>query len=75
MPIRVLDQIRVSVCYPKLNVKFGSTHTGLTVGKDGATHQVLEDIAVMRVLPNMRVIVPCDYEETKKAVLLLRNRY
>ncbi|MFH1770237.1 MAG: transketolase family protein [archaeon] len=68
VPIRVLDQIRVSVCYPNLNVKFGSTHTGLTVGKDGATHQVLEDIAVMRVLPNMRVIVPCDYEETKKAV-------
>ncbi|MBC8494890.1 transketolase family protein [archaeon] len=68
VPNRVLDQIRVSVCYNDANVKFGSTHAGLTVGEDGATHQAMEDIAVMRALPRMTVIVPCDYEETKKAV-------
>jgi transketolase len=69
VPYRTLDQIRVSVCYNNLNVKFGSTHAGLSVGEDGATHQALEDIAVMRALPNMTVVVPCDYEEAKKAVM------
>lgn len=68
IPNRTLDQVRVSVCYQNLDVKFGITHTGLTVGEDGATHQAMEDLAAMRSLPNMTVIVPCDYEETKKAV-------
>ena len=63
------EQIRLSVCYNKANVKIVSSHAGLNVGEDGATHQALEDIALMRVLPNMTVIAPCDYEETKKAVL------
>ncbi|MFA5188870.1 MAG: transketolase family protein [Patescibacteria group bacterium] len=63
------EQIRLSVCYNNANVKIVSSHAGLNVGEDGATHQALEDIALMRVLPNMIVIAPCDYEETKKAVL------
>lgn len=60
--------IRILLCYNNLNVKLVSTHAGLTVGEDGATAQSLEDIAIMRVLPNMRVIVPCDAVETRKAV-------
>ncbi len=69
VPGRVLDQIRVSACYNNIPVKFASTHAGLTVGEDGATHQALEDIAFMRALPNMTVIVPCDYNEAKKALI------
>lgn len=65
---RAYEQIRNSICYPKLNVKIALTHAGLMVGEDGATHQMLEDIALMRVLPNMTVIVPADAEETKAAV-------
>lgn len=65
---RAYEQIRNSICYPKLNVKIALTHAGLTVGEDGATHQMLEDIALMRVLPNMTVIVPADAAETKAAV-------
>lgn len=65
---RAYEQIRNSICHPKLNVKIALTHAGLTVGEDGATHQMLEDIALMRVLPNMTVIVPADAEETKAAV-------
>jgi transketolase len=65
---RTYDQIRQSVAYPKTNVKIVGTHGGLTVGEDGATHQALEDIALMRVLPNMTVIVPADAIETEKAV-------
>lgn len=57
---RAFEQIRNAVCYPKLNVKVCATHAGITVGEDGATHQSLEDIACMRVLPNMTVIVPAD---------------
>jgi len=68
-PGRNWEQIRVSVCYNKANVKIVSSHAGLNVGEDGATHQALEDIALMRVLPNMTVIAPCDYLETQKAVL------
>jgi transketolase len=68
-PGRNWEQIRVSICYNKANVKIVSSHAGLNVGEDGATHQALEDIALMRVLPNMTVIAPCDFEETKKAVL------
>jgi transketolase len=65
---RTWDQIRASVCYPRLNVKIVATHGGITVGEDGATHQANEDIAIMRALPNLTVIVPADGIETKKAV-------
>jgi transketolase len=65
---RVWDQVRASVCYPELNVKIVATHGGITVGEDGATHQANEDIAIMRALPNLTVIVPADGIETKKAV-------
>jgi len=69
MPMRTLDHIRISVCYNNANVKLVASHTGITVGPDGATHQALEDIAVMRVLPKMKVIVPADAIETKKATI------
>lgn len=62
---RAFEQIRNAVCYPKLNVKVCATHAGITVGEDGATHQSLEDIACMRVLPNMTVVVPADEKETE----------
>ena len=62
---RAYDQIRSSICYPNLNVKICATHCGITVGEDGATHQMLEDLALMRVLPNMTVICPSDDVETK----------
>ncbi len=66
-PGRNWDQFRVSVCYSKANVKIIGGHAGLSVGPDGATHQALEDIAITRVLPNLTVIVPADYEQAKKA--------
>ena len=66
---RAWEQIRNTVCMNKLNVKFGGAHGGLSVGPDGASHQALEEIAVMRCLPNMTVIVPADYDEAKKATL------
>lgn len=65
---RAFEQIRNSVCYPHLNVVIGATHGGLSVGEDGATHQCIEDIALMRALPGMTVISPCDGLEAKKAV-------
>ena len=65
---RVYDQIRNSVCYPNLNVKICVTHSGITVGEDGATHQMLEDINLMRGLPNMKIISPCDETEVKWAI-------
>ena len=65
---RAYDQIRSSVCYPKLNVKICGTHAGITVGEDGATHQMLEDIGMMRGLPNMTVISTSDDTETRWAV-------
>ena len=65
---RNYDQIRNGVCYPKFNVKFGFTHAGVTVGEDGGSHQALEDIALMRVIPNMTVFVPSDANETEKCV-------
>jgi len=68
-PGRNWDQIRVSVAYNKANVKLTGAHAGLSVGPDGATHQGLEDIAITRCLPNMTVLAPCDYEETKKATI------
>lgn len=65
---RAYEQIRNSIAYPKLNVKIAASHAGLTVGEDGASHQMLEDLALMRALPNMTVIVPVDAEETRQAV-------
>ena len=64
---RVFDQIRQSICYSNLNVKICASHAGLTLGEDGATHQILEDIGLMRSLPRMTIVVPCDYSETKRA--------
>jgi transketolase len=66
--VRAAEQIRNSVCYPRLNVKIAATHAGISVGEDGATHQAIEDIEVMRALPNLTVIQPCDGRETKQAV-------
>ena len=71
MPGRTWDQVRVSVCYTNANVKLAGAHAGLSVGPDGATHQALEDLAIMRVLPNMVVLVPCDYHETKQATIAI----
>ena len=65
---RAFEQIRNSICYPKLNVKIGATHAGISVGEDGATHQCLEDIGIMRTLPNMIILNPADDVEAKKAV-------
>ncbi|MGA2090167.1 MAG: transketolase family protein [Endomicrobiales bacterium] len=65
---RACDQIRLSVCYNNKNVKLVGTHAGVTVGEDGGSAQALEDIALMRVMPNMSVVCPCDAVETKKAV-------
>ena len=66
---RVMDQIRQSVCYSQTNVKIAASHAGITLGEDGATHQTLEDIGIMRMLPGMVVINPCDYNQTKAATL------
>src|SRR4030067_228914 len=68
IPGRCVDQIRNAVAYPRLNVKIVSTHSGVTMGADGATHQAIEDIAIMRAIPNMTVIVPADAVETKRAI-------
>lgn len=68
---RCWEQIRMAVAYPKLNVKIVATHCGLSVGPDGATHQALEDISVMRSLPNMTVVVPCDAYEAYAATMAL----
>lgn len=68
---RNADQIRISVAYNEANVKIGGGHSGITVGPDGATHQSLEEVAFLRALPNMTVVVPCDYEETKKATIAM----
>ncbi len=65
---RAYDQIRNSICYPNLNVKICGTHAGITVGEDGATHQMLEDINLMRALPNMKIICPSDDIQTKWAI-------
>jgi transketolase len=68
---RVYDQIRQSIAYSNKNVKICASHAGLTLGEDGATHQILEDIGMMKMLPGMTVIVPCDYNQTKAATLAL----
>jgi len=72
-PGRNWDQIRISIAYNKANVKLTGAHAGVSVGPDGATHQGLEDIAITRCLPNMTVIAPCDYLETKKATIAAGN--
>ena len=66
---RAFDQIRTTVCYSNLNVKTGGAHGGISVGPDGATHQALEDIGLMRILPSMKVMVPADYNEAVKATV------
>ena len=68
---RVYDQIRQSIAYSGKNVKICASHAGLTLGEDGATHQILEDIGMMKMLPRMTVIVPCDYNQTKAATIAL----
>ena len=68
---RVYDQIRQSVAYSNKNVKICASHAGLTLGEDGATHQVLEDIGMMKMLPGMTVIVPCDFNQTKAATIAI----
>lgn len=70
---RVYDQIRQSVAYSNKNVKICASHAGLTLGEDGATHQILEDIGLMKMLPNMTVICPCDYNQTKAATLAIAD--
>ena len=68
---RVYDQIRQSVAYSHKNVKICASHAGVTLGEDGATHQILEDVGMMRMLPNMTVVVPCDYMQTKLATIAI----
>jgi transketolase len=68
---RVYDQIRQSVAYSQKNVKICASHAGLTLGEDGATHQILEDIGMMKMLPNMTVIVPADFNQTKQATIAI----
>ena len=70
---RVYDQIRQSVAYSNKNVKICASHAGLTLGEDGATHQILEDIGMMRMLPNMTVISPCDFNQTKAATIAIAD--
>ncbi len=65
---RAFEQIRNSICYPHLNVKICATHAGITVGEDGASHQAIEDLSIMRAIPNMKVFQPCDATETKAIV-------
>jgi transketolase len=70
---RVYDQIRQSIAYSNKNVKICASHAGLTLGEDGATHQILEDIGLMKMLPGMTVIVPCDFNQTKAATLAIAD--
>ena len=70
---RVYDQIRQSIAYSQKNVKIFASHAGLTLGEDGATHQILEDIGMMRMLPNMTVIVPADFNQTKQATIAIAD--
>ncbi len=70
---RVYDQIRQSIAYSKKNVKICASHAGLTLGEDGATHQILEDIGMMRMLPNMTVVVPADFNQTKQATIAVAS--
>jgi transketolase len=70
---RVYDQIRQSIAYSGKNVKICASHAGLTLGEDGATHQILEDIGMMKMLPHMTVVVPCDYNQTRAATLAVAD--
>jgi transketolase len=70
---RVYDQIRQSIAYSGKNVKICASHAGLTLGEDGATHQILEDIGLMKMLPGMTVVVPCDYSQTKAATMAIAD--
>ncbi len=72
---RVYDQIRQSIAYSHKNVKVCASHAGLTLGEDGATHQILEDIGMMKMLPGFTVIVPCDYNQTKAATMAIAEHY
>jgi len=72
---RVYDQIRQSIAYSGKNVKICASHAGVTLGEDGATHQILEDIGLMKMLPGMIVINPCDYNQTKAATIAIANHY
>ena len=72
---RVYDQIRQSVAYSDKNVKICCSHAGLTLGEDGATHQILEDIGLMKMLPHMTVVVPCDYNQTRLATKAIIERH
>lgn len=72
---RVYDQIRQSIAYSDKNVKICASHAGLTLGEDGATHQILEDIGLMKMLPNMVVINPCDYNQTKAATIAIAKHH
>ncbi len=72
---RVYDQIRQSIAYSDKNVKIAASHAGLTLGEDGATHQILEDIGLMKMLPNMTVINPCDYNQTKAATIAVAKHH
>lgn len=72
---RAWEQIRQTICYSNLNVKIVATHSGITVGEDGASHQAIEDIAIMRVLPNMTVIVPADATETERVIESIAGEY
>ncbi len=73
-PGRNWEQIRTTICYNDVNVKIVGAHAGVSVGPDGGTHQAIEDIALMRVLPRMTVVVPCDAEEARKATLAIANK-
>jgi len=72
---RVYDQIRQSIAYSEKNVKICASHAGLTLGEDGATHQILEDVGMMKMLPNMVVINPCDYNQTKAATIAIADHH
>src|SRR5690242_5301619 len=72
---RVYDQIRQSIAYSGKNVKICASHAGVTLGEDGATHQILEDIGMMKMLPGMTVIVPCDYHQTRLATIALGDHF
>ena len=72
---RVYDQIRQSIAYSDKNVKICASHAGLTLGEDGATHQILEDIGMMKMLPHMTVIVPCDFNQTKAATIAIADHH
>lgn len=72
---RVYDQIRQSIAYSNKNVKICASHAGLTLGEDGATHQIMEDIGLMKMLPNMIVINPCDYNQTKAATIAISKHF